>query len=199
MLDAYERGIWAANATHELVHQWSAYIDPALGVTEFVGHYDDHSSAGSLVGGFKWVPNGDGSYTIDFDEGRNGATHASDIDLYMMGLLDASQVNPLLAYTGAYKSPSNPVVQASEIAKTVTIQDIIARHGARTPAVGAAQHDFNLAFVAESNNRLLTPVELTFYETFAAHYTKPVASGQPDPYVGDGWASIARFFGHGTT
>src|SRR5205823_1397143 len=78
----------------------------------------------------------DGSYTIQFDEGRNGATHASPIDLYMMGLIDASQVNPILAYSGAFKQPSNPVVQASEIAKTVTIEDIIARPGARTPGPG---------------------------------------------------------------
>src|SRR5262249_17650815 len=153
VLDAYQRGLWGATATHELTHQWSAYIDPALGVTLGDGHYDNHSSAGSLVGGFQWTPNGDGSYTINFNEGRGGATHASPIDLYMMGLIDASQVNPILAYSGAYKHPSDPVVQASEITKTVTINDIITRHGARTPGPGAAQLAYNLAFVAESNNR----------------------------------------------
>src|SRR5262249_50887509 len=41
VLDAYNRGLWGASATHELVHQWSAYIDPALGVTVGDGHYDD--------------------------------------------------------------------------------------------------------------------------------------------------------------
>lgn len=196
ILDAYQRGIWGANATHELVHQWSAFISPSMGVTVSGGHYDNHSSAGSLVGGFQWTPNGDGSYTINFDEGRNGATHASEIDLYMMGLLDASEVDPILAYSGAFKQPGNPVVQASEITKRVTVDDIIARYGAVPPA---AQRDFTLAFVAESHNRLLTPVELTFYEAFAAHYTKPVAADQPDPPAGDGWTSIANFFGHGAT
>src|SRR5439155_24520098 len=52
---------------------------------------------------------------------------------------------------------------------------------------------------ADSRNRLLTPTELTYYEIFAAHYTKPVPEGQPDPYVGSGWVPITRFFGHGTT
>jgi hypothetical protein len=196
LLDAYDRGIWGANATHELVHQWSAYIDPTMGVTQVGGHYDMHTSAGSLVGGFQWTPNGDGSYTINFDEGRNSATHASEMDLYMMGLLDASQVHPILAYSGPLKQPDNPIVQASEITNTVTIDDIIARHGVRPPAT---QHDFNLGFVAESHNRLLTPVELTFYEIFAAYYTKPIPAGQPDPHIDYGWQSITRFFGHGTT
>jgi hypothetical protein len=199
LLDTYQRGIWAANATHELVHQWSAYIDPALGVTEGDGHYDNHSSAGSLVGGFQWTPNDDGSYTIQYDEGRNGATHASAIDLYMMGLLDPSEVDPILAYSGLFKPLDNPIVQANEITTTVTMDDIIAQDGVRTPGPDAAQRDFNLAFVAESNNRMLTPVELTFYEIFAAFYTKPIAEGQPDPRVDYGWTPITRFFGHGTT
>src|SRR5262249_16666310 len=127
-------------------------------------------------------------------------THASAIDLYMMGLLDPAQVDPILAYgSGVSKSPTNPVVQASEIATTVTIDDIIARYGARTPGPDDAPRDFNLAVVAESHNRMLTPVELTFYEAFATHYTKPVPANQPDPYVGNGWQPITRFFGHGTT
>jgi hypothetical protein len=40
---------------------------------------------------------------------------------------------------------------------------------------------------------------MTFYEIFAAHYTKPIPEGDPDPYIGNGWQSIDRFFGHGTT
>ena len=82
----------------------------------------------------------------------------------------------------------------------MTISDIQAVHGVRSPGPMAAQHDFRLAFVAESNGRLLSPTEMTFYERLAAAYTRPLAPTEPDPYQGSGqWASIARFFGEGTT
>ncbi len=200
LLDTMDRGMHANNMTHELVHQWSAYFDKSLNLTSTFGHFAHNTSAGSLVGGQAWTPNGDGSYTINFDEGRNGATHASAIDLYMMGLVEASEVPEILSYDPALsKSPSNPVVQPHEIVGNVSIDDIIALHGPRTPGVATSQKNFRLGFVAESHNRFLTPTEMTFYEIFAAHYTRSTPAGEADPYVGFGWSSIDRFFGHGTT
>lgn len=202
MLDAGSDGIWSLNVTHELVHQWSSYLDPSLGLTQGGGHPLPNSSIGSLVGGQQWIPNGDGSFTINFDEGRNGATHASPLDLYMMGLIDASELPDLYVYDPTIsppKSSSNPIVLASEIIRTVTAEDIIAVHGIRTPGTATAQRDFNIGFVAESHHRALNATEMTFYEIFAAHYTKPLPAGEPDPDVDGGWVSIANFFGHGTT
>jgi cysteine-rich repeat protein len=41
---------------------------------------------------------------------------------------------------------------------------------------------------------------MTFYDHLAEHYTKPIPPDEPDPYHGNGqWASVARFFGAGTT
>ena len=39
---------------------------------------------------------------------------------------------------------------------------------------------------------------MTFYEIFAAHYTKPIPAGYADPYVGWNWAPIERYFGENT-
>ena len=202
LLDAYDRGIWSANATHELVHQWSVYLSTGLGISDGGGHFHFNTSVGSLVGGQQWLPNGDGSFTINYEEGRNGATHASPLDLYLMGLADASEVPPIQVFSPTVqppKSPSNPVVAPGEIIRTTTIDDIIVQHGVRSPGPESAQRDFRIGFVAESDHRLLTPSEMTFYEILAAHYTKPLPADEPAPYVGDGWSSIAAFFGAGTT
>src|SRR6185436_911595 len=54
-------------------------------------------------------------------------------------------------------------------------------------------------FFAETHQRVLNRVEMTFYDMLAAHDTKAVPPGQPDPYVGFNWAPITRFFGEDTT
>jgi len=90
-LDAYSRGITSQNATHELLHQWGAYISPSFGLSDGV-HYQPKSSVGSLLGGFQWIDNGNGSFMRNCAEGRNAAHHASELDKYMMGLTDGTQV-----------------------------------------------------------------------------------------------------------
>lgn len=200
LLDAFDRGIWGANATHELVHQWSAYLSPTLGISEFGGHFLPKTNVGSLVGGQQWLDNGDGSFTINFAEGRNGATYASPLDRYLMGLADRSEVSPLMVYSSSLqKSPDNPIVAADEIVRTTTIDDIIAQHGLRTPGPETARRDFRIGFIAESDHRMLTPTEMTFYEILAAHYTKAIPQGEPTPYMGDGWSPVTRFFGEGAS
>ena len=201
LLDAFERGIWDANAVHELVHQWSAFLEDNVGITDYP-HYLHNSSVGSIVGGLEWLDNGDGSFTINFDRGRNRASEASPLDLYFMGLIEPDDVPPIQVLdmtVSPPKSPSNPVVLADEILRTVTVDDIIARYGPRLPGPAAAQRDFRIGFVAESHNRPLTPTEMTFYEILAANFAKPIPEEEPPPLLYQGWAPMTKFFGHGTT
>ena len=201
LLDAFERGLYDANAVHEIVHQWSAHLDDNLGISD-EAHYLHNSSVGSIVGGLEWLDNGDGSYTINFDRGRNRASEASPLDLYFMGLLEPAEVPPIQVLdmtVSPPKSPSNPVVLPDEILRTVTIDDIIARHGTRAPSPEGAQRDFRIGFVAESHNRPLTPTEMTFYEILAANFAKPIPEDEPPPLLYQGWAPMTKFVGHGTT
>jgi len=204
VLDAYDRGILSQNATHELVHQWAAHISPSLGLSDGV-HYDGRSNVGSLVGGFQWIDDGDGNFTINCDEGRNGAHSAPPLDKYLMGLIDGSGVPTLHTYSGTSLGPlpkcsAGEPVLGEEIVETVTITDIQSIHGVRTPGPVSAQRDFHIAFVAESHDRWLNATEMTFYEILAEHYTKEVLVGDPDPYVGiSNWVPITRFFSEGTT
>lgn len=199
-LDAGTRGIYSANVVHELLHQWVAYLDPALGLTDGTGHYLSRSNAGSLVGGQVWIKNANGTYTMVCSEGVNGAHAAAPLDLYMMGLVNGSTVPPLCVYSGSSPPPLGRCgAVINDVIRIVSMGEIQKVHGIRTPAPATAQRDYRICFVAESVNRLLTPTELTYYETLAAHFGAPVPAGEAAPYMGFNWASVQRFFGQGTT
>ena len=196
VIDAYGRGAYSGNITHEILHQWVSFTGPSLGLSEGA-HYKPRCSVGSLIGGFRWVDNGDGTFSRNCTEGRNGAHRAPPLDLYMMGLIDGDVVAPL------YVSDPEGALDCGEVVDdpylTVTVEDIHSVHGVRAPGPTDTQRDFTVAFVVETHDRLLNTAEMTFYEILAEHYTKPVPPEQLDPYVGFNWASIDRFFGEGTT
>jgi hypothetical protein len=195
-LDAYDRGVVGNNATHELTHQWGSYTSMSLNLNDGTNHYHYLTSVGSLIGGFAFTDNGNGTFTRNCDEGRNGAHHASPLDLYLMGLIADPQV------PGQRRSqlPGSPACdQVIDSYTTTTVADIQAVHGARTPGPATSQKTFALGFVIESNGRLLNATERTYYDRLAEHYTKVLPPQTPDPYVGFNWPPITRFFGQGTT
>ena len=130
-------------------------------------------------------------------EGRM-ADLTAPLDRYLMGLIPAEAVPPLHVYGGSFKPPGS-VVQPEEIVRTVSIDEILAVHGARSPGPDAAQRSFTIACVVESRDRLLTPCEMTFYELFAEHLARVLPEEAPAPFVTHGWQPIQRYFGEGTT
>jgi hypothetical protein len=195
ILDAGYRGIYSANATHEIVHQWLVYTAPQLGLDDGTAHYNFRSSAASLLGAYQFVQDDSGRFIMNCQEGRSGAHFAPPLDQYMAGLIEGSAVPPILFYEADLPPPLLLCDQALPIARSVTIQDIQQLHGVRQPGPATAQRSFALGFVAETQNRFLTPTELTFYDILAAHYTREVADSRPAPYIGENWAPLTRFFG----
>jgi hypothetical protein len=188
VLDVLGRGISGYTCTHELLHQWVSFTSGSLGLTSSDGsHYSSACSADSLVGGTHWTWNTNGTITKDCGGGDD--TQAPPLDKYMMGLIWGSNVPPLYVNNdgpGCYAIVTNY--------RTVTISDIQAVHGVRTPTPAAAQTNFSLCFAAESFGRFLSPAEMTFYDVLAGYYTKPIPEGEASPDI-DGWHSIARYFG----
>lgn len=201
LLDTCSRGAYSQNATHELIHQWSAFLPMALGLNEDGAHYKFRSSIGSLVGGTLWIDNGDGSFIMNCEESRSAAHHAPPLDKYMMGLVDASGVPLSRAYSDSLPFPGALCGQNfSNIVATVSIATIqAALGGPRTPGPAMAQRVFSIGFIAETRDRLFNPTEMTFYEILANYYTRPIAAEEPDPYLAQNWVPIGRFFGEGTT
>lgn len=198
ILGPADRGLVSRAVVHEILHQWSAYADASLGLADSEGHYPGRSSAASLLGGFLWSQ-GDGGAILDCSQGANGATRASPLDLYMMGVVEASRVRPIWVYSSGSPLPLARCGQPlTDVFRTVTMADIQTVHGVRTPGPAAARRFFRVGFVVESHRRFLTESEMTYYEIMAAHFGKTVPEGEPDPYVGANWVPVQRYFGEGT-
>jgi hypothetical protein len=195
VLDTYDRGILSGVCAHEILHQWGSYMS-AFPFSDGQ-HYTRYSNVGSLLGGFVWTDNGEGTWTLNCNEGASGATHLDLLDQYLMGLIGTNLVDTLRVY-----SPTANVYcfgLITNVAGATTIQDIVSVYGERVPGPATAKRDFSIGFVAESNQRLLNQVEMTYYDIFAAHFTRKVPAENPDPYVGPNWAPVTRFFGTNTT
>lgn len=130
------------------------------------------------------------------EEGRNGGRRAAPIDLYAMGLLPASGVPDILLADPHGPWPSQSCGQAVTIASAVPFAEVVAALGPRPAAVSK---DFRLAFVVETDGRLLNGTEMAFYHLLAEHVERQVDANRPDPRVGFNWVPLTRYFQEGTT
>lgn len=200
LLDTGTRGMYCNNVTHELMHQWAAFLDSSLGLSEDGAHYKHRSNIGSIVGGQLWREISPGKYTIICEEGRSGLHRAPLLDRYLMGLVEPQRVPLSRVYNESSPGPLALCEQEfSDIVRTVDIQEIIARSGLRLPGPAHAQRNFALAFVAETRERLFNATEMTYYSILAKHYTRPLDAEEPDPYLARNWVPLTRYFGEGTT
>jgi hypothetical protein len=195
--DTMERGIgYSQNTAHEISHEWSAYVSTSLGITTGDGHYSRNCSINSILGGlYKPTPGTNGSilrdcYASDFYE-------ATPLDKYMMGLISTSAVPPLYVSSNILAITCGSAI--TNLRPLVTISNIVALHGIRTPGPATAQKNFSICFATGSHNRLLNATEMTFFDLMAEHFTKPLPESFSPPDLIEGWVPISRFFGEGTT
>jgi hypothetical protein len=103
----------------------------------------------SAMGGGVWQDNFDGTYTQLDDNYYVPATGYSYLDLYLMGLLSASEV-PVFSILrnlvpAGHDSNGHPIFKADRT--RITIQDVIAVEGPRLPDVDHSQRNFNTGMV----------------------------------------------------
>ena len=179
---------------HELGHQWINYLTaPKLqGVTP---HWPVSSLAFGMMGwqccantqGLDWpfqlTPLGGGNYQCN-DMGDSLVYN--DMELYLMGLAPASEAGSYVVFTNQNQSCG---ASLSGPAQTVTSADVIAQHGARSPAWPSAQSKFWVATVVVSQS-FLSADEMAFLDYFAARgsltipldFTAGFASGTTWPF-----------------
>lgn len=157
---------------HETMHQWAVHLDLAFGFDTASGHWGTAGTMG-VLGGFRagsLVDHGNGTYTVERFEPNGGewtTTPYSDIELYLMGLIPAQQVMPIpVLVQPSILSGTPTTVTVSAQLRTVRVEDLVAKHGARTPVAGSAQTQFKAAFVVASD-RKLTRAELAFIDSRA--------------------------------
>ncbi len=152
-------GVGDGAILHELMHQWGNY----LGLGGSGGHWG-FSSVNGQLGGLDY------GQVTDLGEGRyrfngafvapagyaNNAVPYAMLELYLVGLADPDEVPDVkVAQNFSWERDSSgeivlvngrPIFTASGI-DTITIEDIIADHGARVPARADAQSAFRAAVI----------------------------------------------------
>jgi hypothetical protein len=155
--------------SHETGHQWINYVQhpkltpgphwpPSTMATGVMGF----NIPGGFVGGeFNYAiePAGNGTYRVT---SRAGTKEFSDFDLYLMGIIPASQVAPGVVLEGTM------CTDCMMAGTTITVQDIIAIHGPRLPDSSTSKKSFRIGTVVISRDRLLNDDEMALLEYFAA-------------------------------
>jgi hypothetical protein len=196
MFDTLQRGLADSHyAFHEYMHLWSSHTSTALGLGDG-SHYYQNCSADSVVGGYHATFLTNGS-TIRVRRDCIGFTQMSPIDKYMMGLINTSAVPTLYVITN-YPAFNCENLEFFTNAKPVTISDIVAVHGVRTPGPESAQRHFSIGFVGGSHQRLLNATEMTFYDYMAEYFTRPWPDEWPAPNFWDGYVPITKFVASST-
>jgi hypothetical protein len=145
---------------HELAHAWGQRVIP----TVLASHWG-FAGVGGQMGG--WEPGtlealGDGRYRARswgrdrFGLNANGGNRIpySPLELYLMGLLPPDSVPPFeVADDARWVDSTHTVFEAAAI-RTVSVDDLIAEHGARQPAWPHAPTEFRALYVVLSGRPL---------------------------------------------
>lgn len=164
---------------HEIGHQWinflansataggSPHWPPSTMASDIMGLSIPGTGAGGNFG-CKLTPEGNGLRTAPLSAAR--AMSFNPLDLYMMGLMPASEVPDQWVVTdtnfGANWSTQCDGRLLTSGFTRLTINDVIAANGARVPAYTATQRTFRVATVIVSDG-LLSADAMAFYDYFA--------------------------------
>jgi len=148
---------------HEMGHRWAAFVSAKVG-GETIPLGPTHWARGlqarvpfpyqrpteaSIMGGGVWHDNFDQTYTQLDDDYYVPATGWSYLDLYLMGLISPAEVPDffiLRSLVPASKDTNGrPIFKADRT--RVTIEDVIAAEGLRSPGVDKSQRHFNTGMV----------------------------------------------------
>ncbi len=157
---------------HEMLHRWAAYVKfrdwNNNASNALIGKDGSHWSylldtKGSLEYGNQWRDNGDGTFTS-----VAARAYYSPLDLYLMGMIDKSEVPPMLLIDNPAIDPARiPEVGASisGTARHVTIDDVVAIQGERVPGAKDSQKGFKIAFIYVAAPGTVNAAELQGIET----------------------------------
>jgi hypothetical protein len=167
---------YGAILDHETGHNWGIRIGEALGFTgatckyydAYGWHYTPYANLPGQMGAFpqlELTDNGDGTYKAvkystgaDYTETDRGY---SLLTLYLMGLVDPSDVPPVMILTDS-DYPNYNKIPANKF-DTYTIQQIMDSNGGeRIPAYPNTQKTFRMGLVVVTDHKP-TPAEVDFF------------------------------------
>ncbi len=146
----------------ETAHAWLSFLrfrrpDGSISM-DMLGRDQSHWSAlldseGSVMDGMDWVPNADGTYTM-----QNSMFTFSPLDQYAMGLRRADEVPPWFLLQGATSvRTGNMFTATTRVAsgamarvtgrEDITIEQVVGAEGQRQPSANESPSDFRMAIV----------------------------------------------------
>jgi len=161
---------------HEMGHRWAAFVSAkvngetiplgpthwARGLQAVVPFPYVRPTEASIMGGGVWLDNFDGTYTQLDDDYYVPATGYSYLDLYLMGLISPAEVPDFFILRNLVPAGKDanghPIFKADRT--KVTIQDVIAAEGPRTPDVSKSQRQFNTGMVMVVQHGMKPSAEL---------------------------------------
>jgi len=160
---------------HELGHQWINYIR-AQPFAAGSPHWPYSSMAGGVMGFSIGGTGGQGgTFGCAITEDPRGfiltqttdAPAFNDLDLYLMGLLPASEVRPQFVFADQSTSPRCDGSVYTGAMTRVGVNDVIASAGPRVPAFGAAPTNFKMATILVTREGLASREAMSFYSWMA--------------------------------
>ena len=148
---------------HEMGHRWGVSVSAKVngetiplgpvhwtrGLHTPVSFPYQRPTEASAMGGSVWQDNYDGTFTQLDDDYYVPATGYSYLDLYLMGLISASEVPDFFLLknlvSAGKDANGHPIFKASRT--KISIADVIAAEGPRTPDVDHSQRTFNTGMV----------------------------------------------------
>jgi hypothetical protein len=149
---------------HEVGHRWGAYVSAKVNgeiiplgtwphwareLQAPVAFPYSRPTEASTLGGGVWQDNFDGTYTQLCDGYFIPAAGYSYLDLYLMGLISTAEVPDFFILKKLMRvtndANGHPIFKAERT--KVTIQDVIAAEGLRSPDVDHSQRKFNTGIV----------------------------------------------------
>ncbi|MBZ5496418.1 MAG: hypothetical protein LAP85_08445 [Acidobacteriia bacterium] len=152
-----------SQVAHELGHRWSAFVRAKVG-NDLIELGPTHWQRGlqapvafpykrtveaSLMGGGVWQDNFDGTFTQLDDDYYVPATGWSYLELYLMGLATPAEVPDFFLLRNlvpAGRDANGPPIFKADRTK-ITVNDVIAAEGLRTPTPDKSQRKFNTGIV----------------------------------------------------
>ncbi len=164
----------SSTALHETGHQWINHLGKLPALDSGGTHWPLSAPAHGVMG-FNLPSGGQG---LDFAYEMTPLTATTflidntpppgeytPIDLFLMGLLSASEVSPF----PVFDPPNQPYCGGCVVTgKYVSMGEILAVHGPRIPDVSSSPTSFSHATLVITRGSLLTDRQLAFFDHFAA-------------------------------
>ena len=163
---------------HEIGHRWAAYLNQsALNLSLPNGfHWGPSDHVGQMGNGPFLLAEAGGYRVTNADDSENFVANPfSNLELYLMGLARADEVQPHRFVTDSSVNVQFDSVLPESSTRLVTIDDIVAVYGARVPAMAVSQNAFSAIYVVVSD-RVLTDPEYAL-TSLIAQYAAGTSSG----------------------